>query len=275
MNSENKRLPYEMPASYFENSAFRFLEGAKASEAQEDPILDAEVSKNMPFEVPQAYFEQLADCTLREVTSTEASESTLKSLPIPERQEQVPEGFFDNFATGVMAKINLTDEDIDTDTSFLKQIESSMPFETPQGYFDQLPQAVANAPKAQAAEASQDGKPVMKLNRYKSRGKWTTTLAAACVMMIFGLGAIWMLEPAKNEINSKQLAFKMLNSVSDEDIEKYIENELENFDIYSLMDNASASNTNSNSRTQILNTESLLEDISTEDIDAYLIYEGI
>lgn len=274
MNSENKRLPYEMPASYFENSALRFLEGAKASEAQEDPILDAEVSKSMPFEVPQAYFEQLADCTLREAMSTEASESTLRSLPISERQE-VPEGYFENFATEVIAIISHTEKDIDTDTSFLESIGNAMPFETPQGYFEQLPQVVADAPKAQAAEASQDGKPVMKLNRYKSRGKWATTLAAACVMMIFGFGALWMLKPAENEMSSKQLAFKMLNSVSDEDIEKYIENELENFDIYSLMDNASASNRNSNSRTQILNTESLLEDISSEDIDAYLIYEGI
>ncbi|MBX9448762.1 MAG: hypothetical protein KL787_03150 [Taibaiella sp.] len=66
----------------------------------------------------------------------------------------------------------------------------------------------------------------------------------------------------------------MLSSVSDEDIEKYIENDQESFDIYRLMDNASASNKSPN-RAIKNTTEKLLDDISAEDIDAYLEYEGI
>lgn len=274
MNSENKRLPYEMPASYFENSAHRFLEGAKASRSKEDPVLDFDISRDTPYLVPQDYFHEFPTALLQEISSLSTSESSLKSLPTKNAQ-RVPDGYFSGFAASVMDKINHTEEELDTDTSFLQPVGQAMPFQTPPDYFNQLPDVISAKSKSLPETHGSVAKTTLKVNRYRQTGKWATTLAAACVLMIFALGAVWMLKPVDNEINSKQLAFKMLNSVSDEDIEKYIENELENFDIYSLMDNASASNVSGNNSKLILDAETLLDDISSEDIDAYLIYEGI
>ena len=272
MNGDNKNMPFEIPASYFENSAEEFLAAALAAQAQQDSALT--FSKNLPQDVPDGYFDALPQKLVAEISSIPDSESFLKSISNNAAKPETPNGYFDGLANEVISRINSTDEDVDTDTSFLDAIDKQMPFELPQGYFETLPATIQPHQTVEGAAAKLAPKPEMKLNRYKRSSKWTTSLAAAWVLMIFGLGATWMLSPDQNEGNSKQLAYAMLNAVSDEDIENYIENEIENFDVYSLMENASASNLDGN-KSQIFDAENLLNDISSEDIDAYLIYEGI
>lgn len=252
------------------------MEGVRASVSDQDPVLSIHVEPVLPYQVPEGYFSTLPERIMQEIHSASEAEARIKShdkdLPY-----QVPAGYFASLADKVMHQINTAPEDLDTDTSFIDSLGKTNPYQVPEGYFDGLAQSIAQQSKTVAGGAhttEEASKPSMILLRFKRASRWASAVAAACVLLIFGLGANWMLQnnSQTTQLNSRQLAFNILNTVSDEDIEQYLENELDGFDLYSLMESSSAKVKGS---APLVDPNKLLDEISPEDIDAYLDFEGI
>lgn len=275
MDENNKNLPFEVPKGYFDNLAGKIMQGVQASaENQSDTSSEwiDSISKTPVFEVPQGYFEGFAAQVLHQINTENDSENAIVTMAGKDMNFEVPALYFEQFADKLMHRINISDEDL-VDTSALEALRNVNVFTVPNGYFETI-QAIA--PKEIAIEVVE--KEVKTMSLPKRAPKWTNWAVAASVLFILGMGGVWMIGGnggASDAFTPAQLASLTLENVSDEDIEQYIENDQESFDIYSLMDNASVSTKDKTQKSIDKTTDKLLDNISQEEIDAYLEYEGI
>lgn len=268
MKKESKNMPYSVPNHYFDGLAERMMQGVNAANADQDAALSFEAPQQLVFQVPNDYFDNLSQQVLDEIKDTTRATAFLQTLPST-MPFAVPETYFGSLSDQVNQRIHQSDEDL-VSLDELKDIPRTLPFAVPDTYFEKI-----NIPSLQKEKKQSTTLPLQP-NFYKV-GKWNNWVAAASILLIFTIGGTWMfrdMQKTSQHLDTKQQVAQLLNSVSDEDIEQYIENDLENFDVYSLMSNASAATAVDNKVKQG-KTENVLDDISSEDVDAYLDLEGI
>ncbi len=261
-------MPFSVPNQYFDGLAERLMQGVKAANADQDAALSFEATQQPVFQVPNDYFDNLSLQVIDEIKDTERAVSFLQTLPST-MPFAVPEAYFETLADKVNQHIHQSDEDL-VNLEELKNMPRTLPFAVPETYFEKFSIPFPQKEKKQSTTLP------LQPNFYRV-GKWNNWVAAASILLIFSIGGTWMfrdMQKTTQHLDTKQQVAQLLNSVSDEDIEQYIENDLENFDVYSLMSNASAATAVDNKVKQG-KTENVLDDISSEDVDAYLDLEGI
>lgn len=268
MKKESKNMPFSVPNHYFDGLAERLMQGVKAGNTDQDAPLSFDATQQPVFQVPDNYFDNLSQQVINEIEDTKRATAFLQSLSssIP---FAVPEAYFENLADQVNQRIHHSDEDL-VSLDELKDMPRTLPFAIPEAYFEKI-----NIPSTQKEKKQSTTLPLQP-NFYKV-GKWNNWVAAASILLVFTIGGVWMfrdMHKTSQHLDTKQQVAQLLNTVSDEDIEKYIENDLENFDVYSLMSSTSAATAVDN-KVKKDKTENVLDDISSEDVDAYLDMEGI
>lgn len=264
MNDKNRNLPYGCPSDYFQNLAENLLEGVKAANSNIEEVSDivTQLPKGNPFELPQNYFDTVS---IDFFDSLQSIESLENRIPRNSEPFTVPVGYFENFAQNMHSLIQDSDTDL-VDNYLVEMVGKDNVYQIPETYFQDFKVPISNS------QIENDPSPLV-ISKV-SKNKWTNWIAAASILFIFTLGGVWMMgsqnsdSPNSNNFNSAQLASLTLSNVSDEDIDAYMEEDIENFDVYSLMDNANITNVNNISN-------GYLDNISKEDIEAYLEYEGI
>ncbi|HEX6428027.1 MAG TPA: hypothetical protein VF008_10095, partial [Niastella sp.] len=289
--------PYQVPQGYFEGLADNILQRVKGEEAN-TPVLP---KADNPYQVPQGYFEGLADNILQRV---KGEESNTPVLPQAINPYQVPQGYFEGLADNILQRIKATATDNVSDeleiiSPLLSQIDKKMPFSTPAGYFDELGEnAIAGAQAIdfvngalenlsplmnglrrmyvyevpagyfeqlpgevlKAVKAQQPAKVVsMSFTRRVIR------YAAAAVVAGLIITAGWLYLGNKTDSNGlppKDVA--KLDSISDEMLEKYLENQTPTPAETSIAVTASIEEIDAN------DMKDMLADVSDEDLQQYI-----
>jgi hypothetical protein len=243
--------PFQVPDAYFEHFAANILDTVKAAQGQDEPC---SFTKELPFTTPPQYFDNLAvNITAQVRTADEIINGAIpwqdaaRKLPY----EAPPAGYFDNFVTNLEEILFESEDDIEPVSPLLLGLKEAQPLSIPDGYFDNnnLTATTVAKPATKVIEH-----PAIKSMR------WSTWVAAAAILLIFTVGGWQFLGKSDAPAMSAE---QMLAQVSTADIQKYITNNLEEFDINMLEYSASQSgkvNMNSN----------ILSGISDEEIEAYL-----
>jgi hypothetical protein len=253
--------PYQVPQGYFEGLASTILQRVKAEEAS-TPVLP---KTNNPYQVPQGYFEGLASTILQRVKADDNESLSPALQQANNNPYQVPQGYFDNLPAAILNRVKATAADNATEeleilSPVLSQIGKQMPFNTPAGYFDELGENAIEGAQAidfvngalenlspimnslksvqvyevpagyfeqlpgqvlQVAKAQQPAKVVsMSFTRRVIR------YAAAAVVAGLIITAGWFyLGKSDKIIDKPEVAAAELDSISDEMLEKYLENQ--------------------------------------------------
>lgn len=181
---------FKVPDGYFD--ALTVAIQQKVSLLEEEPAVS--FGKNQNFAVPDSYFDTLSSRIMGRIANLEKQEIRLETLP-KVNIFKVPEGYFENAATTIMAAARL------------QSIEKKNILEVPTNYFDELPARIMSRTSA-AKEAK-----TIEVNWWqRSRTLWT---AAASLVLMIGLG---FAVPQFSESES-DAAF---NKLSKEDIDSYL-----------------------------------------------------
>jgi hypothetical protein len=171
--------------------------------------------RQMPYTVPDEYFERFPLTTLQAAQTAPAFE--------------VPTGYFDNFATGMLQKVrSLTIiEELEEIAPTLNGIEKTMPHSLPEGYFD-------NWKPLLASQQTQPAK-VIKMGA----GNWKQWVAAAAVVFTMGIGWQFLINKPSDDrvasIVSDATIDTMLNKVDANSLAGYLEAEQANSEFASLL----------------------------------------
>lgn len=249
-----------VPKNYFETLPEQILAGIKATTAP-----DVTLEKiDLPFEVPKVYFEQLDTQILAAVLQADTiiQDTAIKGLS-KSNVFMVPGQYFEHFAQDVLAQLN---QDVSVDdeleaSPLLKGLKGSNPFE-------QAPQVEIVLPKSTTTEKPDIEVPMT----VRKSLRWSNWMAAASVAVFFILGAGWLhlnnnnagteyvVKPSSDQV-SKRLA-----ALSDDAIEAYVDQHIDDFNEYML--EANVSNVSSNK-----SVEKTLNKISDEELEAYMYNE--
>lgn len=193
----------------------------------------------MPFALKNNYFEQFGKGIIHTIhTETQAPDflqTGNRDLPF----STPPVSYFEELSANILAKIS-TEEHTESYTDWGRE----MPYHVPLHYFDQLPGSITK----QVA-----GKPESKIRRIPLFK--TFQLAASIALIVFlGLGII-LNNPRTNKASTEQ----MLSSLSQTEIENYINNNIDDFDTDLIIDGLANNGHNVST-----------PNISKEEIRAYL-----
>jgi hypothetical protein len=292
--------PYQVPQGYFEGLANTILQRVKAGEAG-TPVLP---KTNNPYQVPQGYFEGLANAILQRVKADDNESLSPALQQANNNPYEVPQGYFDNLPAAIINRVKATAADNATEeleilSPVLSQIGKKMPFSTPAGYFDELGENAVEGAQAidfvngalenlspvmnslksvqvyevpagyfeqlpaqvlQAAKAQQPAKVVSisftrRIIRY----------AAAAVVAGLIITAGWFYLGNGNKIIVKpDVAAAELDSISDEMLEKYLENQTAAPAETAIAATSAVDELNAN------DMKDMLADVTDEDLQQYL-----
>lgn len=215
--------PYAVPEGYFDNLAGNIMAKIKTQAAPvaepaflhaEDELASLPPCLPTPYSIPAGYFDTLAGNVLAAIK--QQAETTLPFIAMP---YTAPQGYFDGLAASVMAKINTNKVQHGSEAAaelqelspLLAGIGKQMPYQVPVGYFQQL-----------SVTIPAEEKPAAKvISMYSSRRKWFTYAAAACVVLILGVGGFMFRNG--NVKGSETTYEKALANVSDADIKAYLD----------------------------------------------------
>lgn len=260
MERTNKIMPYEVPENYFDQLPQELTTSALIANGHlQEHQLDA--TRQMPFTIDDQYFSGLENQILSGIKKEEESAVQLHSTYGKTLPYVAPQGYFENLAENVMSEINKGSEDL-VDTAYLDDWKDNV-YEVPADYFAKADFAT----KAIASQQKTKTKELYPTARKLTLNNWA---AAAVMLVIFTIGGIWMNKDVNN-YDAASVAEKKLAEVSNSDLEKYISDNIDEFDLSLLEKEVSKLPQNSGRK----NTQSLLNDISEEDIKAYLEEEGI
>lgn len=181
--------PYEVPAGYFEHFAEAVLERVQVGGL----VTLKGVGKGNPYAVPDGYFDGLADKILNRIKANDALSASdeLEFLsPVLGRLKKenpytLPEGYFEELASNITdgAKaIELVNEELENLSPLMTGLKGKQVYEVPLGYFDTLP-----ALALEKAKLHQPGKVVS-----LSFGKRIFRYASAAVVAGLLFMAGWM-----------------------------------------------------------------------------------
>jgi len=274
------------------------MESVRAAHTESDISSDILAQKvDEPFSTPPAqYFDHLSQQVMAKIQDMESGEQRLKTMSSSAAMPyEMPQGYLGDFSQRLMSRIQSNDDDALEFDPIWSELSKEMPYVVPEQYFDNLIIAVE---KTSATSTSKvlDFEPklaepiqgqVIKRRFFQSM-RWANAAAAAVIFMILGWGG-WMLfndsstvstegsqlvaMQKNNSYNTKsaQLAFASLEGVSNEELSQFIEESLDSDDIYILMDYYA--NTHDVDLKQSGND--FLEEVSSEDLQSYLEYEGM
>ena len=139
-----RALDISVPDGYFQNSAARFVTGVLAQDAP-DILLSIAPSKVPAFKLPAGYFETAASVFVAGVLAQDAPEIALSVLSSKVPAGELPNGYFNHsasvFVAGVLAQ--------DAPDISLSVLPSKVPAgEIPASFFEQFPAQVLQLAKA-------------------------------------------------------------------------------------------------------------------------------
>ncbi|RQO32303.1 hypothetical protein DBR32_01450 [Taibaiella sp. KBW10] len=258
---------FKIPDNYFDNFP---NEMCSIVLLKEDQPLAA--SKENPFSIPPDYFNDLSTGLLLKVQEFEQLIHTTSIAGLSQANPFIlPDHYFDQFPETVWNKINEEtniDEELNA-TPLLSSLKKSNPFSTPEIVLTMpvtAPKVIADVTPAKVA-------PVVPMT-VKKRLQWAQWSAAASIAIFFILGATWLQVDKMDNTSPNTLSatnantntMKLLASIPERDIASYVEQHSDEFDEFTLEANLA----NVPAATQTKNLESSLQNISDEDIEAYL-----
>lgn len=260
MERTNKIMPYEVPENYFDQLPALLTSSALIANGHlEEPTLD--VTPQMPFVLDDQYFSGLENQILNAIKHEVHAAAHIKASYGETMPYALPNGYLEGFAGNVVDRINAGEEDL-ADASFLEDWKENV-YEVPANYFS----TVDFATKAIEQQATANKKELYPNARKLMVNNWA---AAAIMLVIITIGGIWMNKDANN-YDAAIVAEKKLAEVSKSDIENYIFENIDEFDLSLLEKEVSKLPQSSGKKA----TQSLLNDVSEDDIRAYLEEEGI
>jgi hypothetical protein len=221
--------PYEAPQGYFEEFANTVLQRIKQEETVLSPILQQ--ANNNPYQVPTDYFNNLPAIILNraKASTTENAKDELeivspllgqisKKMPF-----STPAGYFEDLGENAIAGVQAIDfvnDALENNSPLMNGLKRVQVYEAPAGYFDQLPHQVLKAVKAQQPA------------RVVSMGFTRRVLRYAAAAVVAGLiitGGVFYLNRGGDKVtdggDKPVLAATELDSISDEVLENYLENQ--------------------------------------------------
>jgi hypothetical protein len=226
------------------------------------------ISRQTPYGVPDGYFGELPAVVMSRIASRSKSFTY-----------QVPNGYFDSFATQVLARIKAGSVEEEELSPVFSRISRVMPYQVPEGYFDELSpvltvaqdRATYQAPEGYFAElpksilekvaAPVTGGKVLKGNWWKYS---SVAAIAACFLLIFS----WPQADTKHTegVMTPDVA-QALQKVSDQEMQAYLD------DQHSIL----AEPGNTSTATLDMNegeVKSLLGEVPDDDLQQYMEEHG-
>lgn len=213
------RLPYEVPAGYFEGLAAQVL--ARVKDEEVSALLPQQ--KDNPYEVPQGYFDGFAANMLKRVKALEAESakdelgvlSPLLSSLGKKTPYSAPEGYFedltDNAVAGAKA-IDFVNVELENLSPVMSSLKGENVYEVPAGYFEQLPATML-------AKVKQQGSKVVSM----SFPRRVIRYAAAAVVAGLIIAAAWLFVGQGS--NSGEQTLAGIEEVSDEALVDFLANQ--------------------------------------------------
>lgn len=244
--------PFQVPESYFSNLATEITQGVLAAHST-DTTLD--FSKENAFSVPDGYFDQFAERVTNQAIAADRIingdipwANNSRELPFEAPQPQ----YFENFVAELEKRLFRSEEEIEELSPLLSELKKTQPLAMPSGYFE----------NNQLGKVKPEAKPAAKVIEHPAvkSMRWSTWAAAAAVLIIFSIGGWQFLGDAAV---SKPSIEQRLAQVSNTQIQNYIDNHIEEFDI-NMLENSVSQSAKSNIGANVLSN------ISDEEIEAYL-----
>lgn len=217
--------PYEVPQGYFEGLANNILQRVKEEEVSLTPALQQ--ANNNPYQVPQGYFDSLPQTILNRIKAT-ATDNANEELEIlspllsqlgKKMPFSTPAGYFNEVSEQAVAgaqAIDFVNVELENLSPLMQGLKRIMVYEVPAGYFNQLPGQVMKAIKGEQPAKVVTMSFTRRVLRY----------AAAAVVAGLIVTAGWFYLGNNGKIKPGDLAdnFWQLESISDESLQKYLEN---------------------------------------------------
>lgn len=292
MENSNKILPHSLPENYFNEFSGRVMSSIKAMESESDPVVQelASVDPPMPFsKVEPQYFSQLSDSIFSKIKAAEEADDYLQTLYRGQSVQEVPQGYFDHFADKLQARINTEDKDLVELDEVLSSIGKDMPYTVDQHYFEQFSFEIPQTSQTKVVDfqpKTSEKASTIETKFFKSM-KWSSAIAASVALLILGWGGFVLLNNDDHVAGqqgalavasttespstpSAKLAYTVLEDVSTEALAEYFTDNLDSDDIYQVMD------LYVNTKHDVTNVgQDILRDVSAEDIESFLEYEGM
>jgi|GEM_PF-883054 len=228
---------FHIPDHYFEHLAGIVLEKAKAADKI---ILHREMpwpaQKQLPYDLPPGYFEQLPDIIMqhiREDNLAPGEELQQKGSFLPDLRAafpmEAPEGYFEALPEQIMEHIrNHAGQEEPELSPLLAGLKNKLPFTVPEGYFNQSGQTI----------------PAEELHHRQKKNRTGWAIAAGVALLVTLTGWLFFNRQEVSEVQQTIAASgtatgtvelnRQLAQVSNEDIQLYIENHIDEFDENSL-----------------------------------------
>jgi hypothetical protein len=203
-------------------------------------------SKDTLFTIPDDYWELLDESVL-----TGVSDSADYTIDIPKIHPfSVPEQYFEDMPNAIFNQI-----EVESVESKLRQLEKST-YAVPQHYFTQLENNITSSLRSKntTSVVQSEIKPrisIFKLGR----------IAAAIAIFICTGLAVTLMNSNKSAIDTAQLSFE---SLSKEEIQRYIQNNLDDFDTDLILNSIAYEKIGDDG----------LQELSREEVESYLLNAG-
>lgn len=260
--------PYKVPGGYFEELPNQVLQRIKA-EAETTSVLP---KTSNPYQAPAAYFEQLPEQIMSRIKAEEAGDaheelemlSPLLSRIGKNTPFSMPAGYFeelsDNAVAGAQA-IDFVNGELENLSPLMNSLRHQQVYEVPADYFEQFPAQVLAAAKAQRPT---------RVVSMTFRRRVLQFAAAAVVAGFIGIAG-WMflgnnhgkaITPANDNNPNPEIASVQLDSVSDDVLQNYLENQNANTPVETTVA--------ANNEIEAKDMKEMLADVSDDDLQQYI-----
>jgi len=219
--------PYQVPQGYFEGFANTVLQRVKEEETTlSSTLLQA---NNNPYQVPADYFNNLPAIILNRV-KTSATDNVKEELDIAspllgqigkKMPFSTPAGYFEELGENAIAgaqAIDFVNDALENGSPLTNGLKRMQVYHVPAGYFEQLPGRVLKAIKAQ--------QPAKVVSMSFTRRVLRYAAAAVVAGLIVTAGVLFLNRGHKTvEGNQVVVASKDLDSISDDNLENYLQNQ--------------------------------------------------
>jgi hypothetical protein len=257
--------PYQVPQGYFEGFANTVLQRIK----EEGTTLSSTLQQanNNPYQVPAGYFNNLPAIILNRV-KTPASDNVKEELEIispllgqigKKMPFSTPAGYFEELGENAMAgaqAIDFVNDALENGSPLTNGLKRMQVYHVPAGYFEQLPGQVLKAIKAQ--------QPAKVVSMSFTRRVLRYAVAAVVAGLIVTAGLFYLNNGHTERKSGDEIvvASKDLDSISDDNLENYLENQTPAPPEATLAANADELTAS--------DMKDMLADVSDEDLQQYI-----
>jgi hypothetical protein len=258
--------PYQVPQGYFEGFAETVLQRIK----QEGTTLSSTLQQanNNPYQVPADYFNNLPAIILNRVKTTatgDVKEETDIVSPLlgqigKKMPFSTPAGYFEELGENAIAgaqAIDFVNDALENGSPLTNGLKRMQVYHVPAGYFEQLPGQVLKAIKAQ--------QPAKVISMSFTRRVLRYAAAAVVAGLIVTAGLFYLNNRGTRNVKGGEeviVASKDLDSISDDNLENYLENQTAAPTGATLAANADELTAS--------DMKDMLADVSDEDLQQYI-----